>query len=72
MKQIKHKHCTSIWHRMPRGIRAGNSPVWQGDDQVGWKKGEGEKKASKNISKITKKWKKEKEYNKEFYGINYG
>ena len=87
MKQTKHKHIVSIWHRPPKGIRAGNSPVWKpgkvgGDsahmddaefeyndrerasnqeypdtDQLGWEGGEGEKKASKNITGITKKWK---------------
>jgi len=27
------------------------------NDQLGWKKGEGSRKASKNITGITKKWK---------------
>ena len=29
MKQTKHKHIVSIWHRPPKGVRAGNSPVWK-------------------------------------------
>jgi len=41
----------SIWHRMPKGVRAGNSPVWQGDDQYDFD----DKKASENISKIYNK-----------------
>ena len=57
MKQTKHKHCTSIWHNMPKGVRAGNSPVWKGDtDQLGMGEDhEGEKQASENISEITNK-----------------
>jgi len=31
------------------------------EDQVGWQKGQGQKKASRNITKITKKWKSDNE-----------
>ena len=48
-----------IWKHHPKGVRAGNSPVWKGDtDQLGMGEDhEGEKQASKNITKITKQMK---------------
>jgi len=49
MKQTKHKHIVSIWHRPPKGVRAGNSPVWK-DEQLEFN----EEEASENISKIIK------------------
>ena len=34
MKQTKHKYCTSIWAHPKKGVKAGNSPVWNPDEEI--------------------------------------
>ena len=64
MKQTKHKYCTSIWHRMPKGVRAGNSPVWQGK-----KPSKEEIERAEAIEKIERAWiKSESKHDRMAYG----
>jgi len=53
MKQQQRR--TSIWFKPKKGVRAGNSPIWEGDDDVLEKVGIGE--VSRHFVKMKKKYK---------------